>query len=96
MTVYNSFFSLSIFFSLPLPTFQKGCFYSSLSFSHQIGGIPNFKKVVWFERFNSITMHTAQKIFGKCDQIRRKLQIWSHFLNKSLMENFIFCVVTVV
>ena len=30
----------------------------------------------------------------KCDQIRRKLRIWSHLLNKSLMENFIFCEVT--
>ena len=28
--------------------------------------------------------------FSKCDQIRRKLQIWSHLLNKSLMENLIF------
>ena len=32
--------------------------------------------------------------FSKCDQIRRKLQIWSHLLNKSLMETFIFCVAT--
>ena len=31
--------------------------------------------------------------FRKCDQIRRKLWIWSHLLEKSLMENFIFCVV---
>ena len=41
---------------------------------------------------------TAQKMkfsikdfFRKCDQIRKKLRIWSHFLKKSLMENFIFC-----
>ena len=27
----------------------------------------------------------------KCDQIRRKLRIWSHLLEKSLIENFIFC-----
>ena len=40
---------------------------------------------------------TAQKMkfpikgfFSKCDQIRRKLQIWSHLLNKFLMENFVF------
>ena len=32
-------------------------------------------------------------IFSKCEQIRRKLQIWSHLLNKYLMENFIFCIV---
>ena len=31
--------------------------------------------------------------FSKCDQIRRNLQIWSHLLKKSLMENFIFCAV---
>ena len=31
--------------------------------------------------------------FGKCDQIRRKQQIWSDLLKKSLMGNFIFSVV---
>ena len=31
--------------------------------------------------------------FGKCDQIRIYLQIWSHLLKKSLMEKFIFCAV---
>ena len=43
---------------------------------------------------------TAQKMksfikdfFSKCNQIRRKLRIWSHLLKKSLMENFIFCAV---
>ena len=41
---------------------------------------------------------TAQKIkfsitdfFRKCDQIRTFLQIWSHLLKKSVIENFIFC-----
>ena len=28
-----------------------------------------------------------------CDQIHRKLRIWSHLLKKSLMKNFIFCTV---
>ena len=43
---------------------------------------------------------TAQKMksfmkdfFSKCDQIRRKLWVWPHLLNKSLIENFIFCTV---
>ena len=27
--------------------------------------------------------------FSKCDQIRRKLRIWSYLLKKSLMENVI-------
>ena len=31
--------------------------------------------------------------FSKRDQIRSSLQIWSHFLEKPLMENFIFCAV---
>ena len=30
---------------------------------------------------------------SKCDQMYRKLRIWSHFLKNSLMENFIFCAV---
>ena len=43
---------------------------------------------------------TAQKLkfsikdfFGKCDQIRSFLRIWSHLLKESFMENFIFCAV---
>ena len=42
--------------------------------------------------------NTAQKMkysikdfFSKCDQIRRKLRIWSYLPKKSLMQNFIFC-----
>ena len=31
--------------------------------------------------------------FSKCDQIRRRLRIWSHLLRKSLMENPFFCAV---
>ena len=33
---------------------------------------------------------SIKDFFSKCDQIRRKLWIWSHSLKKSLMENFIF------
>ena len=36
---------------------------------------------------------SIKDFFSKCDQIRRKLWIWSHLLKKSLMENFIFCAV---
>ena len=49
------------------------------------------------------SVQTAQKMkffikdfFSKCDQIRRKLRIWSHLLEKTLMKNFIFCAVLVV
>ena len=46
------------------------------------------------------TLHKKMKFsitdfFSKCGQIRRKLQIWSHLLKKSLMEKFIFCAVEV-
>ena len=39
---------------------------------------------------------SIKDFFSKCDQIHRKLQIWSHFLKKSLMENFIFCTLSFV
>ena len=42
------------------------------------------------------TKFSIKNFFSKCDQIRRKLQIWSHLLKKSLIENFIFCVVCYV
>ena len=34
-----------------------------------------------------------KNFISKCDQIRRKLRIWSHLLIKSLMGNFIFSAV---
>ena len=47
-----------------------------------------------------IVVYTSQKMkffikgfFSKCNQICRKLRIGSHFLKKSLMENFFFCTV---
>ena len=32
-------------------------------------------------------------VFSKCDQIHTNMQIWVHLLEKSLMENFVFCTV---
>ena len=46
----------------------------------------NVKIVLYF----SVTAQKMKDFFGKCDKIRRKLRIWSHLLEKSLMENFIF------
>ena len=34
---------------------------------------------------------SIKNFFNKCDQIRSFLRIWSHLLQKSLMENFILC-----
>ena len=36
---------------------------------------------------------SVNDFFSKCDQIRRRMRIWSHLLMKFLMEKFIFCVV---
>ena len=36
---------------------------------------------------------SIRNFFSKCDQIGRKLRIWSHLLKKLLTENFIFCAV---
>ena len=46
---------------------------------------------------NFVQIYTAQKMkfsikdfFSKCDQIRRKLRIWSHLLKKPLMKKLHF------
>ena len=36
---------------------------------------------------------SIKDFFSKCDQIHRKLGIWSYLLKKSFIENFTFCVV---
>ena len=36
---------------------------------------------------------SIKEFFSKCEQIHRKLRIWSHLLKKSLKENFFFCTV---
>ena len=38
---------------------------------------------------------TIKDFFSKCDQIRRKLRIWSHLLKKPSLENFIFCAILI-
>ena len=37
--------------------------------------------------------HKIKKTFFLQKQLTARLRIWSHLLKKSLMENFIFCVV---
>ena len=38
---------------------------------------------------------SMKNFFSKCDQIRRKLRIWSHLLKNVLMESFIICAIIV-
>ena len=63
----------------------------------------NMVKPLWFERPQFPLSITTQKMkfsikdfFSKCDQIRRFLRICSHLMKKSLMENFIFCVQSII
>ena len=56
------------------------------------------KKYLLDWNFETIKLFNAQKvkftikdISSTCEQICRKLRIWSHLLKISLMENFIFC-----
>ena len=44
-------------------------------------------------KFTTQVKFSIKDFFSKCDQIRRKLRIWSHLLKKSLMESFSFCAV---
>ena len=37
---------------------------------------------------------SIRDFFSKCDQILRKLRIWSHLLKKPVIENFAFCAVS--
>ena len=39
---------------------------------------------------------SIKDFFSKCVQIHRKMRLWSHLLNKSLMENFIFCAMSLI
>ena len=49
----------------------------------------NVDRIVWV--FTAWKMNTFIKdLFSKCDQICRKMWIWSHLLKKSFMVNFIF------
>ena len=63
------------------------------------GSLPPYYLVLQLLESNGSHV-TAQKMefsikdfFSKCDQIRRKLRIWSQLMKKPLMENFIFCAV---
>ena len=52
-----------------------------------------FVLIIAIYSFNSQASNTARKIkfsiidlFSKCDQIRRKMQIWSHLLKKEIVN----------
>ena len=72
------------------------------SFGRNYGIFRREKKLI-FKYFAIHSILTTQKMkfsindfFSKCDQIHSFLQIWSHLLKNSLMENFIFYAVSAI
>ena len=71
--------------------------HSSINSSLFAGGSP----FLFFHVYCTVSLYKKIKFsikdfLSKCDEICRKLRIWSHLLKKSLMENFIFCSMFVV
>ena len=68
----------------------------------QILDVVSTRKLLALFVVSVLNQHCTKKtffikyFFSKCDQIRSFLQIWSHLLKKSLMENIIFCAVLIV
>ena len=82
------------------------CFENRYRYGHE-NGLYSIQKITWSYPFVVFLLSrkrasTTQEMkfsvkdfFSKCDQICRKLRIWSHLRKKCLMENFIFCTVKV-
>ena len=96
-------------FFLSIPVMLESLTITQLPAGHVWGGvindiifIRNFISCCFRKKIELLTL-TAQKMkfaiknfSSKCDQIRRKLKIWLHLLEKSLMEKLIFCAVALV
>ena len=78
-------------------TLQHGCSPGNLLHVFRTPFPKNTSRMMLlFAIFTGLTLtkdlkFSIKDFFSKCDQIRRKLQIWSHLLKKSLIENFDFC-----
>ena len=84
---FNPFYATG-FFLYPLKTSENLGYVNS---SYLLGF--NFL-FCYLHLFHCTKMKFSVRDFSsKLDQIRRKLRIWSHLLEKPLMENFIFCAV---
>ena len=85
--------SWSHFYTMPMLFYQYMDLF--LHVFHKFFSIFRYK---WAKKYLEWSWSFAQKMkfsikdfFSKCDQIHRKLRIWSHLLKKSFMEKFIFC-----
>ena len=73
--------------------FRKGCFPGNVVWRFRKSLRDCFYMLRWITAQEM--KFSIKDLFSKCDQIRRKLRIWSHLLQKSWIENFIFCAVCV-
>ena len=58
-------------------------------------GVSQKRNILTLLTVKGFTLHKKKKFsikdfFSKCDEICRKLRIWSHLLKKFIIENFIF------
>ena len=74
-----------------LLSFSLSCFHYSYNHSNILPTLITMTLIQWNLVYIAQKMKFSIKdSFSKCDQLRRKLRIWSHLLKKSLMGNFIF------
>ena len=71
---------------------HRGLVLSSLSFITMLKALCREMKL-GFTGTTRKMKFSIKDFFSKCDEIRRKLWIWSHLLKKSLMGHLIFCAV---
>ena len=62
-------------------------------YANMKGSLPAWLLLFYHEVTAQKMKFSVKDSFSKCEQIHRKLRIWSHSVKKSLMENFIFCAV---
>ena len=84
------------------PPIKWSCDFDFLSYNLQVQNANAQSSMTSCCLLFQVSRITAQKLkcsikdfFSKCDQIRRKLRIWSYLLKEFLMENFIFCAVNI-
>ena len=81
---------------IPRENFKQSILSRALCFETPIAAIHYIKRTGFTSRTTTQKMKFSIKdFFSKCDQIRRKLRIWSHLLKKSLMKTSFFCAVNI-
>ena len=79
----------------PLPGDRLTCFISMSKFNRFENTL--LQRLLALQKNNN-NKFSIKIFFNKCDQICRKLRIWSHLLKKSLIENIlcsVFCLLSI-